>query len=242
MVGEKGRITHWDGSTFEEHDSKTTAKLWGVIAFAPDDVWSVGGTPGQGDGPDDVVLHYDGAAWAPVTLPAGHEGRALFKIWGPSTDELFVVGEAGAIWHLHDGAWAFESDPPIASGNLLTVSGCSAKDVYAVGGRDMLHYDGSAWTKLDRAFGNDVNGVFCAESGALVTVAGMGGLKQRTESGTVIDDFKEVPHGDLHSTWVDETGSVWVGGGSFVALPKAGEPRNGIVGRYGIGHVSDAFE
>jgi hypothetical protein len=33
---------------------------------------------------------------------------------------------------------------------LLTVFGCSASDVYAVGGSDVIHSDGTGWSKVSR--------------------------------------------------------------------------------------------
>src|SRR5262249_40319158 len=41
MVGEKGRMTHWDGASFKEHPRVTTATLWGVWAASPTDAWAV---------------------------------------------------------------------------------------------------------------------------------------------------------------------------------------------------------
>jgi hypothetical protein len=242
FVGEKGRITHYDGSTFTEHDSGTTATLWGAIAFAPDDVWVVGGTVGGPDTtPDDIVLHYDGTAFSPITLPGEPLGRALFKVWGTSADDLFVVGEAGAIWHKSGDEWVLQSDPPVATGNLTTVHGCSSTDVWAVGGRDLLHYDGTTWTKLDKGLGNDVNGVFCIPAGD-VGIAGMGGLKQRRVDGEWIDEFGKDPHGDLHAIWADEEGGFWVAGGDFISSPKPDQPRNGIIARYGDELIPDTLE
>lgn len=241
MVGERGRITHYDGVELVEHDSGTTATLWGVMAFSPTDVWAVGGMPGM-ETPDDVVLHFDGSAWTPVILPGTPLGRAHFKVWGQSSDDLFVVGEAGLIWHKQGASWNLESDPPVATGNLLTVHGCGESDVYAVGSRDLLSYDGATWTKVDRPLGNDVNGVHCSRAGASVGIVGMGGLKQRRVDGTWNDDFSRSPHGDLHGVWADETGALWAVGGAFVAGPKPDQPRNGIVARYGPGKVSTLLQ
>ncbi|NUP13729.1 MAG: hypothetical protein HOW73_47440 [Polyangiaceae bacterium] len=242
MVGENGRVTHFDGETFEEHDVPTTATLWGAIAFAKDDVWVVGGmVGGPATEPDDVVLHYDGSAWSLVPLPGEPLGRALFKVWGTSGDDLFVVGEGGVMWHKKGAEWLLESDPPIAGGNLTTVHGCSSSDVYAVGGRDLLHYDGSTWTKLEQGLSNDVNGVVCVGDGE-AAIVGMGGLKQRMVDGAWDDDFIDDPHGNLHAVWSDETGAYWAVGGDFVASPKPDVARNGIVARYGPGNVSDSIE
>ncbi len=241
MVGEDGRITHYDGQSFVEHQSGTTATLWGLMAFSPTDVWAVGGmVGGPSTTPDDVVLHYDGSAWSPVALPGAPKNRAHFKVWGTSSDDLFVVGEAGVVWHKKGSEWVLESDPPVSSGTITTVHGCAATDVWAVGGRDLLHYDGAAWTRLDRTLTNDVNGVFCGGGG--VGIVGMGGLKQRYDGSAWTDDFAADPHGDLHAIWRDETGAYWAVGGEFIGSPKPNVKRNGIVTRYGPGTVPTTLE
>jgi hypothetical protein len=238
MVGENGRITHFDGQSFDEHDSGTTATLWGAIAFGPTDVWVVGGTPGgEPSEPDDVILRYDGTTWAPVSLPGEPLGRALFKIWGTSSDALFIVGEAGLVWRKSGPEFVLDSDPPIASGNLFTVHGCSPSEVYAVGGRDLLRFDGGAWSRVDRPLSNDVSGVHCANEGAHLAIVGSGGLKQRRFDGSWSDDFTSEPHADLHAVWIDETDAVWAVGGDFVSKSQPGKPRNGIVTRYAADRV-----
>ncbi len=239
MVGEKGRITHYDGQSFQEHTSGTTATLWGAVAFAPNDAWAVGGNVGGAE-PDDVLLHFDGASWTPVTLPGTPLKRALFKVWGTSSNELFVVGELGVQWHKQGDTWTLESDPPLAEGNLTTVHGCAADDVWAVGGRDVLHYDGSAWSRQDILLTNDVNGVFCGPGG--VMIVGGGGLKQHYDGASWQDDFLSEPHRDLHAVWGDPTGAFWAVGGDFISTPKPNKARVGTVARYGKGTVSTTLE
>lgn len=242
MVGENGRITHYDGESFEEHDSGTAATLWGAIAFATDDVWAVGGMVGGPDTqPDDVVLHFDGDMWTSITLPGEPLSRALFKVWGTRSNDLFVVGEAGVIWHKQGDVWTLESDPPLSQGNLTTVHGCGDGRVFAVGGRDVLLYDGTGWTKQDIALSNDVNGVYC-ETDTSAALVGMGGLKQRQVDGVWEDDFVKEPHGNLHAVWGDETGAYFAVGGDFVASPKPNVARGGIVARYGPGNISTELE
>jgi hypothetical protein len=238
MVGEKGRLTHWDGKSFAEHTSGTMATLWGVFAFSKTDAWAVGGTPEGGvKAPNDVVLRWDGKAWSPVTLPGMPLGRSLYKVWGTSSDNLYVVGEFGTIWHKKGPDWVLESNPPLASGTLFTVAGCGADEVYAVGGGDVLRSDGKAWTKLDIALGGNVNGVACGAPGEVVIV-GFGGLKQRLVGGAWVDDLELAPFSDLHAAWADGAGSFWAGGGNFVTMSMPGAPREGVVARYGKGRVA----
>ncbi len=238
MVGEKGRITHYDGKSFQESSSGVTATLWGVHAFSKNDVWAVGGTPGgAANEEDDIVLHFDGTAWSHVALPGQPLHASLFKVWGTSSDDLYVVGEAATVWHKTGPDWVLESNPPLAKGTLFTVWGCRADEVYAVGGRDILRRDAAGWSRVDVPLTNGVNGVTCGVSHNVAAV-GFGGLKRRQVDGQWLDDFTKSPHGDLHAVWADETGAFWAVGGDFVSPPKAGQPRNGMVARYGPGHIS----
>jgi hypothetical protein len=238
MVGEKGRMTHWDGASFKEHPRVTTATVWGVWAASPTDAWAVAGSPGKGtDAPNDVVLRWDGKEWKQDPLPGAPLGRALNKIWGVSSEDLYAVGEAGTVWHRKGTTWSLESDPPIAQSNLLTVFGCSATDVYAVGGADVLHSDGTGWTAVDTGNGvSGVNGVACGAPGEVLIVGG-GGLKQRLVGTRWVDEFEVEPYGDLHGAWNDGEGSFWAAGGDFVSKAEAGRPRKATVARYGRGNV-----
>ncbi len=233
-VGENGRITHWNGTSAIEHVSGTTATLYGVWAASPADVWAVGGTPeGGASRPNDVVLHFDGQSWAPSPLPQTL-GRAFFKVWGTRSDDLYVVGEAGTIWHRTGTDWALESSSSV-TGRLTTVNGCGDHEIYAVGGRDILRSDdGSTWTRdaVSAALTNDVNGVACASPGNAVVV-GFGGLKMRRIAGAWHDDVGAQPYVDLHAAWADESGAYWTVGGDFVSDPRPEASRDGVVGYYG---------
>jgi hypothetical protein len=244
MVGERGRITHWDGGRFHDFPSGTSATLYGVWAASAVDAWAVGGTPDKGTlEPNDVLLHWDGSAWSPSPLPGAPMGRALFKVWGTNAQDLYIVGEGGTIWHRTQARsrWELESNPPFARGSLLTVFGCNATEIYAVGARNVLRSDGARWTKLDVALDNDVNGVACRSAGE-VAIVGFGGLKERLAAGTWTDDLAQQPYGDLHSTWADPSGAFWAVGGDFTSAPLSGAPRHGVIARFGASTVSSVLE
>lgn len=242
MVGEKGRITHWDGKTFQEHSSGTTATLWGVWSASETDAWIVGGTPEGGTSkPNDIVLHWNGSSWSSITLPSDAVGRALYKVWGTSSDDLYVVGEYGTIWHKKGANWSLESNPPLATGTLFTVAGTSSTDVYAVGNFDVLRSNGTSWEKLTPDLTGTVNGVATAALGE-VAIVGSGGLKQRFVDGQWIDDFVMEPHADLHAVWADGEGAYWAAGGNFITPTNVGAPREGIVARYGVGRVETGLK
>ncbi|HEY6458798.1 MAG TPA: hypothetical protein VIY73_01570 [Polyangiaceae bacterium] len=233
FVGTSGRIAHWDGTQFAAFTSGTTATLFGVFAASATDVWAVGGTPDAGTSqPNDILLHYDGTSWSPSPLPQTL-GRAFFKVWGTGSDDLYVVGELGTIWHRTGTTWALEADsPPVATGNLTTVHGCSATEVYAVGGDDVLRWDGTAWSRANVSLENIVNGVSCASPGDVVLVGG-GGLKQRLVAGAWVSDFATEPHQDLHGAWSDPSGGFWAAGGDFLSDPQPNATRLGTLAYYG---------
>jgi hypothetical protein len=232
FVGEKGRISHYDGTAMKTVASGVTATLWGAFAFGPDDAWAVGGTPETGAAaPNDIVLHWDGNDWKTETLPGPARNVSLFKVWGTSSDDLFVVGEQGTIWHRTKAGWQFEGgDPLLTQNRLFTVHGCAGDDVFAVGGQSVLHRDASGWSKVTVELTNVVNGVACGPAGKAVIV-GFGGLKQRLVDGAWIDEFAIEPYSDLHGSWADGTGVFWAVGGDFLTPPKDGL-RKGVVARY----------
>ena len=242
MVGEEGRIAHWNGTAFEEKPSGTTATLYGVWAAAPNDAWAVGGTPDQQDKPNDLLLHWDGAQWSPVALPVVKK-VALFKVWGTTADDVYVVGEAGVIWHLTGGTWKLEGEG-VAQGRLTTVTGCSKTEIIAVGGRDLLTSDGAGnWKRSNAILQNDVNGVSCAPANApareygRAVIVGGGSLKLRLVNGDWQNDFGTEPYVDLHGAWVDPTGAFWGVGGKFNDTPKTGASRAGVIARLGAGTI-----
>jgi hypothetical protein len=243
MVGEKGRATHWNGTVFTEIPSGTDATLFGVWAAAHDDVWAVGGMPDRPDGTNDVVLHWDGTSWKPEALPQKNK-TALFKVWGSSKDDLYVVGDAGIIWHKTAGSWRREAEG-LATGRLTTVAGCSATEVYAVGGRDLLVSNGATWTRASvdpLKLINDLNGVSCsaglAPTAPRVVVVGGGSLKLRLVDGVWQSDFGSAPLSDLHGAWADPSGAFWGVGGQFATGPEAGVKRGGVVGRFAADAVA----
>lgn len=236
LVGEKGRITHWDGAAFTEVASGTEATLFGVWAAAPDDAWTVGGTPDQPNAANDVVLHWDGTSWKPEVLPET-KGLALFKVWGSSTSDLYVVGEAGIVWHRTGGAWKREAEG-VATGRLTTVAGCGPSEVYAVGGRDLLVSNGTEWKRAEidpLLLVNELNGVSCNDG--RVVVVGGGSLKLRLVNGTWESDFGSEPYPDLHGAWADPSGAFWGAGGQFAAAARPGAKRQGVIARHGVGTV-----
>jgi len=230
MVGEDGLVLRWSNGSVDVLPTDTSATLYGVWGAAGDDVWIVGGTVGAGFSTDnDVVLHWDGATLSrDDTRPA--RGAVLFKAWGASADDLWVSGEHGTMLHRTAAGWDDLSDQLATQASLLTVHGCSADEVYAVGGRALYAWDGSSWAARDDVDPPSfLNGVSCGD--AAVLAVGNGGARVRLDrdAGTWIDDqFADPWDTDYHGAWVSPTGNLWAVGGNFL-LPPGTAPRTGVV-------------
>ena len=107
-----------------------------------------------------------GAAGAQTAEPAqtGQQGVTevdtaddmFFKVWGSAADDVYVVGERGAILHWNGAAWSRVSSD--ADTRLVTVHGRGPQDVWAVGGyyddtADLwetltLRWNGSSWRRV----------------------------------------------------------------------------------------------
>lgn len=236
MVGEGGLILrHTRGTTtFEEMAGPPEATLFGVMAFAEDDVWAVGGDLSGNRG---VVWHFDGARWqADDTVPeAGLAAGQLFKVWGRSADDLWVVGLGGIALHRSADGWR-TVDVPTGRG-LFTVHG-DGDALVAVGGFQtglVVHGASGGLTDATPAGAPQLNGVFVRPGGDAVAV-GLGGAVWRRVDGEWAAD-PDAPRSrlDHHAVYVDPTGGVWAVGGFVISDPLD----RGMLAHFG-GAVSSA--
>lgn len=235
MVGDRGLVVRWDGERFTRIDSGTRATLFGVNGTSSDDVWIVGGTPGAGTSAEnDVFLHWNGQTLSlePVPTP---RGAAMFKIWAASEFDVWAVGERGVVWRWGPRGWEDFTDRVGASGPLITVHGCSADEVYAVGGRELFAFDGNEWRRVEEVpVATALNGVYCGRD--TVMVVGSGGMKARFDKVTnawIDDQLAEPWQTDFHGAYVGSDGALWAVGGNFLDPPTTVERREGVIGRYG---------
>src|SRR5262249_41371177 len=95
-VGEGGRVIRYDGAavtTVPTSSVVAQATLFGVLRLDDGTAWIVGGVPNGARHPaNDLILRWDGHALVrDATVPRA--GVALYKMWGASSDDLWVVGE-----------------------------------------------------------------------------------------------------------------------------------------------------
>ena len=136
----------WNGSSWQAADLSALVSAGGSLAAvsgsSATDVWAVGA---DAAGVQGLVLHYDGATWAPVTnADAGAAAwSGLHAVAAPSPTDVWTGGDALQHW---DGTQWSESPSP--AGRLSgPMSVASPSDLWAPadGGTSVLHWDGETW-------------------------------------------------------------------------------------------------
>ena len=176
-VGFAGTAMHWDGTNFTLQETPTTEDLWGVWGSAANDLWAVGGS-GR---PDAVatLLHYDGIAWAEVALPPITPSSvfALFKVFGTSAENVYVVGQRGVVLHWNGQNW--QEEDAGTSEDLVSIWGTGPDHLVAVGGRAngiVSTWNGSAWKTVSLAPLPGLNGIWMNKPGVAHAVGALGTL------------------------------------------------------------------
>jgi hypothetical protein len=236
MAGVDALILRFDRMTqsFETMTPpETDVILFGILPISTDDVWAVGGNIIENRG---VLWRYDGAAWAEdpeaTALTVDAEAGALFKIWGESSDDLFVVGANGVGLRRTADGWA---STPIPTGRrLFTVHG-SGDDVVAVGGFTsglIVEWDGAQWVDVSPPGVPQLNGIHVEPSGRATAAGIMGAIWRREARGEAWVEVGETPPllWDYHAAYVDPQGDAWAVGGFVISEPF----NRGVLAHYGL--------
>jgi hypothetical protein len=234
VVGERGALYQVSEASLDKAPVLTQATLFGVWGASNTEVWAVGGSP-LGNGDNDVILRFDGTTWSRVPPPE-LLGVAYFKVWGSARDDVWIVGQDGLALHYDGSVWKRVTTPVRAT--LLTVTGRSSTDVWAVGGppATLVHWDGTSWSEEPPPFeASGLTGVAFGPNGDLFVV-GLAGTRWRRTSGKWVDDSDQPVLGDLHAVWVAPSGEAWAVGGNYIAVDAATK-RRGIVAHFGRGAV-----
>ncbi len=202
-------IEHFDGTNWSVVQSPATtstkATLTGISALSPTDIFAVGSSKNTGT----QVLHFDGTTWSALpNLPVGVANRGIDAT---SDTNIWVVGNSGVtsgIWNFNGTTW---SHVPSAGGDLASISGASANDLFAVGETISTtdqplveRWNGSTWNVVTSANpstgANSFSGVTTLSNGTVVAVGTVGIETNATTaspaflgSGTVANDFVVTP-------------------------------------------------
>jgi len=75
------------------------------------------------------------------------QGNSLNGLWGTAANNVYVVGDYGAVLHYDGSAWTVLEDIPTRK-DLHGVWGAGPNDIFGVGDNVILHYDGQTWTPM----------------------------------------------------------------------------------------------
>ncbi len=218
-VGRSGTIVHWDGSAWSTQTTPTAEDLWGVWGASPDNLWAVGGR-GREDG-QATLLHFDGTDWGAETIPQLQRAgvNALFKVWGSSASDVYVVGQRGGVLHYDGNTWTEQLVG--ASEDLISVWGTGPDLVVAVGGRGsgiVSLFDGTSWKTESLAPFPGLNGVWLNnrnQAHVVGTVGSLGILDLKTFS---IERSIVSTDQDFHAVFSPSGSTLTAVGGNLFAV------------------------
>jgi hypothetical protein len=134
-VGWNGKAFNWNGTSWNEVFTPTSARLRSVYMLSADDGWAVGEYAGKG-----VSIHWNGTQWTPIVVPSNSESlRSVFMV--ASNDVWAVDFEAHAIIHWDGTNWTINTQTIY---ELYDVDFLDASDGWVSSYRDFGH-----WTEID---------------------------------------------------------------------------------------------
>ncbi len=215
-----------------EMSSGTTHDLLSIWGSGADDIFAVGAAG--------TILHFNGASWLPMTVPAGSSSRELRSVWGSSDLGVLVVGSSGTILHYDGLAWReLSALPPTATigfnavcfhGDRAVAAGTSADpDVSS-----LFAFDGLTWRSMadqGAPLGVTINGLWSDGEQELIAV-GSGAASIHRHDGQrwlpmILPSSVEV--GTLQAVWGPGPESVYAVG------------RQGVSDRGVILHFNGAY-
>jgi hypothetical protein len=222
MAGSAGTVLEWRAGALTRLPTPGAGAdtVFGIWAASDSDVYAVGSR----DGNNGFVWHYAGQAWAelplPIDLPLGEGGATpgLFKVWGRSPEDVWLVGDQGLVLRGSAGA-GFQRVPSGVSERLFTVHG-SADRVVMVGGSGnalaLEAFGDAALTPITPPGAGLLQGVSLSAAGTLWTVGLGGGIYSRPAgAASWTEEFAE-PVQSLHAVWADSDAGVWAVGGNVL--------------------------
>lgn len=222
LVGAAGLILRWTpDSGFETFDTPGDATLFSIFALAPDNVWACG-VSFEGVSSSAAIWHFDGEKWSedPDDPGALIPGKVPNKIWGRSSDDLWIVG--GTDVGLHRTASGWETIDVVTDAYLTTIHG-NDDLVVAVGGPSkggLIENDGSGFTEiLGSSNVANLAGVALHPDGRGVAVGWWDTIVHRVDGAWVADDDVPDLRIDYHGAAITPDGEIWAAGGLFNTFP-----------------------
>jgi len=168
-VGWGGKLLQYKNSTWAEVDSRTRFGLLSLWGTSANNIYAAG----------EIVLHYDGVDWSPVTIRSEPNFADVWAGTNTSVTEVVTIGSGGTIL-LSSGGSTFSSMTSTGSitANLNGVAGADGRALFIVGDDGVtLQRDGitSNWLPMTSGVSTNLNSVACL-SDEFAVAAGDGGV------------------------------------------------------------------
>jgi len=250
----RGLMWHFDGKSWTDVKLGVTQggtivgaiDLEDIYGFGPNDIWAVGDHIRNNPNPppnfldSSLLIHFDGGQWREIPTP---EGRSLTAIWGRSSNDLWIAGLQGTMFH-YDGFMvkseifplSATSDPDTFYVPLSMVGRASGETNMLVAdnsqrafieGRQFFFLDrqNEQWVVRDNRFFYDSSSLSMSPSGTLY-VTGQSVYKR--EGGAwnkILDGFNTLYSIGIHGT--DDNNIFVVGRSNLEPYPGAVYHYNG---------------
>ena len=222
MGGEGGVILRYEGGEFVKMATPSGETVFGIWGASADDVWAVGGASDSAGG-FAWRLTGDGASWTPEpTLPVDvTSGAAVWKVFGTSRDDAWLVGSNGVALHWNGSALA-QGETGIGT-SLFTVHAADGRYA-AVGGTAsgiLVEYEDGAWRNVtpEQDPPPGLSGVVLGEDDFGVAVGSFGAVYTRSDEGWSREETGFNLPWTVHGAWIDEKSCIWAVGGQVLSPP-----------------------
>jgi hypothetical protein len=240
----RGLMWHFDGKSWTDVKLGVTQggtivgaiDLRDIYGFGPNNIWAVGDHIRNNPNPppnfldSSLLIHFDGGRWEEIPTPAG---RTLTAVWGRSSNDLWMAGWQGTLFHYDGVTVKKEAFPLTAISDAdtfyvpISIVGNASEGMYmlvadnAFGGRQFffLQRENDRWVVTDNNFFFHSSGLWMSPSGTLY-VSGQSVYKRQSGGwNKTLDGFNTLYSIGIHGT--DDSNIFAVGRSNVEPYPGA---------------------
>lgn len=224
LGGADGQVLRYDHGQLTRLETPGLGRdiVFGVWAASERDVYAVGASRGR----NGFAWHSEGGAFEALALPndvpldENQDFPGLFKVWGSSADDVWIVGQRGLVLR-GNAREGFERVETPSEEPLLTVTGFASAEgsrVLFVGGQArgvVWEASGGAGVQaLDLPDAGLLQGLAAGPDGAFWAVGLGGAVFRRASPQRPFEVIPQVePVESFHAAWVGPQGALWAVGG-----------------------------
>jgi photosystem II stability/assembly factor-like uncharacterized protein len=236
FVGNNGRASRWDGSTF------TAGPNTGVGGNALNDVWGWDNEQVWAVGNGGAITKWNGTEWGPQVSGTT---QTLNGVYGSSPSDVWAVGDGGTILRFDGTSWSARVSPTTRNINAVWAASPTAAWAVAEGGV-ILRWNGTSWSSQASGTTRDLNDLQGAASNAIWAVGASGTILRYNGTAWATEKITGTPN--LTAIAVVNSTNVWASGGTTIlrrngstwATDGTTDFTNGILGAWATS-VSTVF-